>query len=99
MEQEDKEEVIRLVLEHSHKYPSKWAAITIVAGRLGMSPESLSSCIRQYQVDAGAREGITTKEAEKIRASRYKNAELERTISILKAATTFFAQKSDLQQQ
>ena len=35
MEQEDKEEVIRLVLEHSHKYPSKWAAITIVAGRLG----------------------------------------------------------------
>ena len=48
MEQKDKEEVIRLVLEHSHKYPSKWAAITIVAGRLGMSPESLSSCIRQY---------------------------------------------------
>ena len=50
MEQGDKEEVIRGVLEHSHKYPSKWAAITIVAGRLGMSPESLSSCIRQYQL-------------------------------------------------
>ncbi len=50
IEQEDKEEVIRGVLEHSHKYPSKWAAITIVAERLGMSPESLSSCIRQYQL-------------------------------------------------
>ena len=43
-----REQAVRLVLEHSHKYPSKWAAITIVAGRLGMSPESLSSCIRQY---------------------------------------------------
>ena len=99
MEQKDKEEVIRGVLEHSHKYPSKWAAITIVAERLGMSPESLSSCIRQYQLDAGAREGITTEEAAEIRALRRKNAELERTIAILKAATTFFAQKSDPQQQ
>ena len=72
-----REQAVRLVLEHSHEYPSKWAAITIVAERLGMSPESLRRWIRQYQVDAGAREGITTKEAEKIYASRYKNAELE----------------------
>jgi transposase-like protein len=45
-----REQAVRLVLEHSHKYSSKWAAITIVAERLGMSPESLSSCIRQYQL-------------------------------------------------
>ena len=91
--------MIRGVLEHSHKYPSKWAEITIVAGRLGMSPESLRRWIRQYQVDAGAREGITTEEAAEIRALRRKNAELERTIAILKAATTFFARESDPRQQ
>ena len=96
---ETREQAVRLVLEHSHEYPSKWAAITIVAERLGMSPESLRRWIRQYQVDAGAREGITTEEAAEIRALRRKNAELERTIAILKAATTFFARESDPRQQ
>ena len=96
---ETREQAVRLVLEHSHKYPSKWAAITIVAERLGMSPESLRRWIRQYQVDAGAREGITTEEVAEIRALRRKNAELERTIAILKAATTFFARESDPRQQ
>ena len=38
---ETREQAVRLVLEHSNEYPSKWAAITIVAERLGMSPESL----------------------------------------------------------
>jgi transposase-like protein len=74
---ETREQAVRLVLKHSHKYPSQWAAITIVAERLGMSPESLRRWIRQYQVDAGAREGITTEEAAEIRALRRKNAELE----------------------
>ncbi len=47
---ETREQAVRLVLEHGHKYPSKWAAITIVAERLGMSPESLRRWIRQYQL-------------------------------------------------
>jgi transposase len=32
---------IRLVRDHAGDYPTEYAAITAVAGRLGMSPETL----------------------------------------------------------
>jgi len=40
-------------------------------------------------------EGTTTTVAKEIRALKRKNAELERTVEILKAATTFFARELD----
>jgi transposase-like protein len=86
---------VRLVLEHRDDYPSEWAAITAVSKRLGMTAETLRSWIRQHQIDDGQRDGVSSEAAAEIRALRRRNAELEQTIEILKAATSFFVRESD----
>jgi transposase len=86
---------VRLVREHSGDYPTEWAAITAVSGRLGMSAETLRKWIRQTEVDEGTAAGVTSSESAEIRELRRKNRELEQTIEILKAATSFFARECD----
>jgi len=86
---------VRLVLEHREDYPSEWAAITAVSKRLGMNAETLRNWIRQQQIDDGDRDGVSSEAAAEIRALRRRNAELEQTIEILKAATSFFVRESD----
>jgi transposase len=98
-DQETKSRAIRLVTEHVDDYASEWDAITTVAGRLGMSPETLRKWIRQSEIDAGDREGTTTAAAREIRELKRKNAELEQTVEILKAATSFFVRASDPRQR
>ena len=60
-----------------------------------MNAETLRNWIRQRQVDAGERDGVSSEAAAEIRALRRRNAELEQTIEILKAATSFFVRESD----
>jgi transposase len=86
---------VRLVTEHRDEYPSEWAAIRAVSGRLGMNAETLRNWIRQSAVDAGEAEGVSTDAAREIRELRRKNKELEETIEILKAATSFFVRAND----
>jgi transposase-like protein len=92
---ETRAKAVRLVLEHRHDYPSEWAAITAVSRRLGMNAETLRNWIRQQQVDDGERDSVSSEAAAEIRALRRRNAELEQTIEILKAATSFFVRESD----
>jgi transposase len=92
---ETRAKAVRLVLEHREDYPSEWAAITAVSKRLGMNAETLRNWIRQQQVDDGSRDGVTSEAAAEIRALKRRNAELEKTIEILKAATSFFVRESD----
>ena len=84
---------IRLVREHAGDYPTRWAAITAVSARLGMSGETLRKWIRQAEVDEGTAPGVTSAEAAEIRELRRKNRELEQTIEILKAAAGFSARE------
>ena len=86
---------VRLVSEHVDDYASEYEAIRTVAGRLGMNPETLRKWLRQSEVDAGEREGTTTVAARELRELKRRNAELEQTIEILKAATSFFVRESD----
>ncbi len=44
-DQDIKVEATRLVREHAGDYPSEYAAITAVARRLGMTPETLRKWI------------------------------------------------------
>ena len=90
-----KARAIRLVREHAGDYPTEWAAITAVSGRLGMSAETLRKWIRQAGVDEGQAPGVISEAARELRELRRKNRELEQTIEILKAATGFFARECD----
>ena len=60
-----------------------------------MTAETLRRWVRQALVDAGEADGVSSASAREIRELKRKNAELERTIEILKAATSFFARDSD----
>jgi transposase len=86
---------VRLVREHSDSYESEWAAIKTIAARLGMNAETLRKWVRQAEVDAGEADGVTSATMRELRELRRKNRELEITIEILKAATTFFARECD----
>jgi len=90
-----RERAVRMVVEHSHEYPSEWAAITSVAGKLGMSAETLRKWVRRDQVDAGVRPGLRTDERERLRVLEKENRELRRANEILKAASVFFATELD----
>ena len=83
------------VREHADDYPSEYAAITAVARRLGMTAETLRKWIRQAEIDEGQAPGVSSEAAREIRELKRKNRELEQTIEILKAATSFFAREHD----
>ena len=92
---EVKAKAVRLVREHRDEYETEWAAMKAISARLGMNTETLRKWVRQAEVDDGQTAGITTRESQELRELRKKNRELEETIEILKAATTFFARESD----
>jgi transposase len=93
LRQADPGEGGRLVRDHVGDYATEWAAIKAMSGRLGMSAETLRKWLRQSDVEAGQVAGVTTESARQIRELKRKNAELERTIEILKEATAFFVRE------
>jgi transposase len=92
---ETRARAVRLVRDHVGDYDSEFAAIRAVAGRLGMITEALRGWVRLAVVDAGLAVGVTSESAMEIRELKRKNAELEQTIEILKAATSFFVRECD----
>lgn len=94
-DEEFKGRAVRLVAEHGEEYDSHWACIAAVAKRLGVSTETLRRWVNQAQVDSGHRDGVSSDVAKENRELKRKNRELEETVEILKAATSFFARESD----
>jgi len=91
-----RERAVRMVAQVRPDYPSDWPAICAVADKLGVgTAETLRKWVRQAEVDAGTRPGVTTEESAEIRRLRRENAELRRANEILKAASAFFAAELD----
>ncbi len=90
-----RERAVRMVLEHQHEYPSQWAAIISIAGKFGMTCETLRRWVRQVEVDVGERPGVTTTEAARIKELEREVKELRRANEILKSASAFFAAELD----
>jgi transposase len=83
-----------LVWETQSEYGSQWEAIVSIAEKVGVSAESLRRWVRQAEIDAGARVGTTSSDAQALRELRRENRELRRANEILKAAAAFFASGS-----
>ena len=92
---EIRERAVRMVFEQQPEHRSEWATISSVAGKFGMSPETLRSWVRRVEVDAGHRPGITSSERERLQALERENKELRRANEILKSASAFFAAELD----
>ncbi len=93
--QEIRERAVRMVIEQRKEYPSEWAAVSSIAGKFGMTPETLRQWLRRAEVDGGQRQGITSEERERVRMLERENRELRRANEILKAAAAFFARELD----
>jgi transposase len=94
-----RERAVRMVLEHQHEYPSQWTAIISIAGKFGMTCETLRRWVRQVEVDEGTRPGVTTSDADRIKELERENRELRRANEILKTASAFFAAELDGRQK
>ena len=90
-----RERAVRLVQEHAGEYPSQWAALTSIATKCGMTPETLRKWVRRAEVDAGSRPGLTTDERKRMTELERENRELRRANEILKSAAAFFARELD----
>ena len=63
-----------------------------VATQLGIGTESLRAWVKQADIDAGAKPGMTSVEAARIKELEQENRELKRTNEILRKASAYFAQ-------
>jgi len=85
-----KERAVRLVRELRLEDPGDHTVISRVARQLGIGTESLRLWVKQADVDAGKRPGLTTEEQVELKRLRKENFELRRSNDILQAAATFF---------
>ncbi|KWK75711.1 transposase [Burkholderia ubonensis] len=89
---EVRERAVRLVREQRSEHPSLWAAIESIAPMIGCTSQTLHGWVKQDQVEAGERDGVTVSERERLKALERENKELRRANEILKLASAFFAQ-------
>ena len=86
------ERAVRMVFDAKDQYPSQWAAIESIAGKIGCTAETLRRWVRQGERDGGLREGPTTSEQQRMKELEREVRELRRANEILKLASAFFAQ-------
>jgi len=67
-----------------------------VAKDLGISDSCLRNWIRQDEIDAGSREGLSSGEREELVALRRRARVLETEVEILKRASAYFARENVL---
>lgn len=92
---EVRERAIRMVFEHTEEHSSQWATIQSIAGKIGMSPETLRKWVRQAERDGGTRPGLTSDERARMKDLERENRELRRANEILKSAAAFFGAELD----
>jgi transposase-like protein len=81
-----------MVRESQSEHGSQWAAISSVAAKIGCTAETLRRWVRQSEINAGQRAGVTTSEAQRVKELEREVKELRRANEILKLASAFFAQ-------
>ena len=90
--QELMERATRMAVEARRDPDTSRGAIARIAQQLGVHPEALRNWVRQAEVDAGARAGTTSDDADRIKELERENRELRRANTILRQASAYFAQ-------
>jgi transposase len=94
-----KERATKMVPDLRAQDPNDVNVISRVARQLGVGSESLRTWVKQAEVEAGKRPGLTTEEREELKRLRKENRELQRANDILQAAAVFFGAELDHRQK
>lgn len=82
---------VRLVYDHQGEYESQWAAMVSIAAKIGCTPETLRTWVRQSEADQGIRGGLSISDRERLKELERENRELKRADEILRKASAYFA--------
>src|SRR6195952_1339448 len=81
---------VRMVLEHGADHASQWAAIGLIASKIGRPGEPLGGGVRQAEWDQGLRAGPSSEERDRIKALECEVRELRQANEILRKASAYF---------
>lgn len=73
------------------QHESRWATTVSISWKIGCAPQTLNEWVKKVEVDTGQRGGITTGQAEKMKALVRKVRELRPANEILRKASAYFA--------
>ena len=90
-----RERSVRLVLDVAQEAGSVSKACRRIGQELGINADTLRGWVKQAQIDAGQRPGVSTSDGARIRQLEKDNAELRRANAILRTASAFFAAELD----
>ncbi|WP_376740765.1 IS3 family transposase [Enterobacter cloacae] len=90
---EIRQRAVRMVLENQNDYDSQWAALSSIAPKIGCTPETLRTWLRQYERDAGGGDGgLSSAERQRLKELEREVRELRRSNDILRQVSAYFCE-------